>query len=146
MKKALCLLLLVVIATVSFAERVTVRLFSNNRIEAIYVSFDLGIYSLYGDSQLLEPELGEGMTVEVKPASTTGVTISVNGYLYGTFETAILRATDTACILCLNPKGVKQRTYEGDLLISAFDKKYTANRVTSSVCKQSYLALGLCET
>lgn len=135
--KLLCLTLFLTLSTATFAERVTVRLFSNNRIEAIYVSFDLGIYSLYGDNQLLEPELGEGMTVEILPV-TKGVSVAVNGYNYGIFETAILRATDTACILCLNPKGVKQRTYEGDLLVSAFDKNNL--KVINDVDFETYLA------
>lgn len=138
MKRITAVFFFLAFMAASHAERVTVRLFSNNRIEAMYVSFDLGIYSLYGDSQLLEPDLGEGMSVEVKPAATKGVTISVNGYLYGTFETAILRATDTACILCLNPKGVKQRTYEGDLLISAFDKNNL--KIINDVDFETYLA------
>ena len=89
------------------AERVKVRLFCNATIEAMYVSFDLGLYDLYGgtseaDIALLEPELGEGMSVELKPTAG-GVTVSVNSYLYGTFPQVQLRASDTACILCLKP-------------------------------------------
>ncbi|MBQ6955780.1 MAG: SpoIID/LytB domain-containing protein [Bacteroidales bacterium] len=138
MKRLFILLLLLSAAAMLHAERVTVRLFSNNRIEAIYVSFDLGVYTLYGDSQLLEPDLGEGMTVEIKPAAGKGVAIAVNGYSYGTFDSAVLRATDTACILCLNPKGVKQRTYEGDLIVTAFDRSNL--RVINDVDFETYLA------
>ena len=97
MKRFLFFLLLL-LPFVSNAEKVRVRLFSNNKVELIYVSFDLGQYDLFADSVLLEPSLGEGMSVELKPAAE-GVTVSVNGYLYGTFRQAILRATDTACIM-----------------------------------------------
>ncbi len=136
MKRFLFFLLLL-LPFVSNAENVRVRLFSNNKVELIYVSFDLGQYDLFADSVLLEPSLGEGMSVELKPAAE-GVTVSVNGYLYGTFRQAILRATDTACIMCLNPKGVKQRTYEGDLVVSAFDRSNL--KIINEVDFETYLA------
>ena len=129
--------LLLLLPFVSNAEKVRVRLFSNNKVELIYVSFDLGQYDLFADSVLLELSLGEGMSVELKPAAE-GVTVSVNGYLYGTFRQAILRATDTACIMCLNPKGVKQRTYEGDLVVSAFDRSNL--KIINEVDFETYLA------
>lgn len=134
------LFLLVILASVSsvFAERVKVRLFSNNNIGALYVSFDLGLYDLYAnDSLLLEPSLGEGMSVELIP-SATGVKVSVNSYEYGDFKQVCLRATDTACIMCLNPRGVKQRTYEGNLIITAFDKSNL--RIINDVDFETYLA------
>ena len=117
--KIAILLLFLFSASSLFAEKVTVRLFCNNRIEALYVSFDLGLYDLYGGADettatLLEPELGEGMSVEIKPEG------------------------DGACILCLNPSGVKQRTYEGDLLVSAFDKNNL--KVLNQVEFETYLA------
>lgn len=120
------------------AEKIDVRLFSNHKIEAIYVSFDLGLYDLFADENtLLEESLGEGMTVELKPGEG-GVTVAVNGYEYGTFRRVVLQATDTACIMCLNPKGVKQRTYEGDLVVTAFDR---ANlRIINHVEFETYLA------
>lgn len=120
------------------ADKVDVRLFSNNRIETIYVSFDLGYYDLYTDGDdLLESALGEGMSVELK-ATERGVYVAVNGYEYGTFKNAVLRATDTACIMCLNPMGVKQRTYEGDLVVSAFDKSNLC--IINHVEFETYLA------
>ena len=138
MKRTIIFIILSLSFMSAQAEKIKVRLFSNNKIEAIYVSFDLGLYDLYAnDTLLLEPELGEGMTVEIKPAPG-GVAISVNGYEYGNYRNATLRATDTACIMCLNPKGVKQRTYEGDLIVSAFDK---ANlKVINNVEFETYLA------
>jgi len=120
------------------ADKVKVRLFSNNRIDALYASFDLGLYNLYAnDSLLLDSGLGEGMTVELKP-SPSGVYVAVNGYEYGTFKRAVLRATDTACILCLNPRNVKQRTYEGDLVVSCFDKNTLL--IINEVEFETYLA------
>ena len=44
--------------------------------------------------------------------------VSVNDDDYGLFDTVRLIATDTACILCLNPEKCKQRTYEGSLEIT----------------------------
>lgn len=138
MKRLAFLFLFLAIVLSASAERVKVRLFSNNNIEALYVSFDLGLYDLYsGDSLLLEASLGEGMTVELIP-STSGVKVSVNSYEYGTYKQVILRATDTACIMCLNPKGVKQRTYEGNLVVSAFDARNL--RIINDVDFETYLA------
>lgn len=138
MKRLAFLFLFLAIVLTASAERVKVRLFSNNNIEALYVSFDLGLYDLYsGDSLLLEASLGEGMTVELIP-STSGVKVSVNSYEYGIYKQVILRATDTACIMCLNPKGVKQRTYEGNLVVSAFDARNL--RIINDVDFETYLA------
>lgn len=138
MKRLLLFLALLISVSMTYAEKVKVRLFSNNKIEAIYVSFDLGMYDLYADDgMLLEPSLGEGMTVELKPTAT-GVSIAVNGYEYGNFRSARLQATDTACIMCLNPKGVKQRTYEGDLVVSSFDKSNL--KIINEVEFETYLA------
>ena len=135
-------MLSVAVFMTAHAERVKVRLFCNATIEAMYVSFDLGLYDLYGgtseaDIALLEPELGEGMSVELKPTAG-GVTVSVNSYLYGTFPQVQLRASDTACILCLNPTGVKQRTYEGNLIVSTFNK--STLKIINDVDFETYLA------
>lgn len=138
MKRFLLIVLFLLILGNAFAEKVKVRLFSNNRIEALYVSFDLGLYDLYADdATLLEPGLGEGMSVEFKPGAN-GVSVAVNGYSYGTFNRVVLRATDTACILCLNPRNVKQRTYEGDLVVSLFDK--SCLKIINEVEFETYLA------
>ena len=138
MKRLVILAILLVSAVSSYAEHVKVRLFSNNNIETLYVSFDLGLYDLYADeSMLIEPSLGEGMTVEIMP-SASNVKVAVNGYEYGTFKQVLLRATDTACIMCLNPKGVKQRTYEGDLIVSAYDARNL--RIINDVDFETYLA------
>lgn len=138
MKQLAFLFLFLAIILTANAERVKVRLFSNNNIEALYVSFDLGLYDLYAnDTMLLDASLGEGMTVELLP-QTTGVRVAVNGYEYGTFNQVLLRATDTACILCLNPKGVKQRTYEGNLYVKAYDARNL--RIINDVDFETYLA------
>jgi len=138
MKRATIILLLLLSAFTASADKIKVRLFSNSNIEAINVSFDLGLYDLYAnDTLLLEPSLGEGMSVELLPTAT-GVKISVNGYEYGIYKQACIMATDTACIMCLNPTGVKQRTYEGDLLVSAYDKSNL--RIINSVEFETYLA------
>ena len=138
MKRLFFLLFFLALTMASNAERVKIRLFSNNNIEALYVSFDLGLYDLYAsDTLLLEKSLGEGMTVELLP-SASNVKVSVNGYEYGVFKQVTLRATDTACILCLNPKGVKQRTYEGNLVVSAYDARNL--RIINDVDFETYLA------
>ena len=138
MKRVAIILLLQLSAFTASADKIKVRLFSNSNIEAINVSFDLGLYDLYAnDTLLLEPSLGEGMSVELLPTAT-GVKISVNGYEYGIYKQVCIMATDTACIMCLNPTGVKQRTYEGDLLVSAYDKSNL--RIINSVEFETYLA------
>ncbi len=138
MKRVAIILFLLLSAFTASADKIKVRLFSNSNIEAINVSFDLGLYDLYAnDTLLLEPSLGEGMSVELLPTAT-GVKISVNGYEYGIYKQACIMATDTACIMCLNPTGVKQRTYEGDLLVSAYDKSNL--RIINSVEFETYLA------
>lgn len=117
---ALLILLLILGLTASAqTDRVKVRIFSTSTIETLYVSFDLGTYNLYAnDTALIESELGEGLSVEIK-RNGTQVHVAINGEDYGSFNNVKLVATDTACILCLNPQGVKQRTYEGNLIASA---------------------------
>ncbi len=96
MKRVAIILLLLLSAFTASADKIKVRLFSNSNIEAINVSFDLGLYDLYAnDTLLLEPSLGEGMSVELLPTAT-GVKISVNGYEYGIYKQACIMATDTA--------------------------------------------------
>lgn len=119
------------------AEKVKVRLFSNSRIEAMNISFDLGTYNLYAGDSLLESSLGEGLSVIIN-ASAEGVKLAVNDYEYGIFPSVTLRANDTACILCLNPKNVAQRTYEGDLTISSINS--TALKLINEVEFETYLA------
>ena len=119
MKKSLliiiCLLSLVVDAS---AERVRVRLFSNNSIDNIAISFDLGTYNIYADDTILiEPEVGIGKSIELTPVGQK-VHVTIDGYNYGNHNTIHFTANDTACILCLNPRNLKHRTYEGDLHVS----------------------------
>lgn len=103
---------------VSRAEHVRVRLFSGNTIQTLNVSFDLGYYNLYADGGLLiEDMIGEGRSVLIRVEDNM-LHVSVNDDDYGRFKNVRLEATDTACILCLNPEGCKQRTYEGDLELS----------------------------
>lgn len=111
----LCLLLLTVSAA---ADKVKVRLFSNNTVDLINVSFDLGTYNLYSnDSTLIEAEVGEGKSVELTPNGPQ-VHVAIDGYDYGSHNKVTFSATDTACILCLNPRNIKNRTYEGDLIVT----------------------------
>ena len=94
-----------------------VRLYSGNDISTLNVSFDLGNYNLYGNDALLEDMLGEGRSVLIRHEGKK-LHVSVNNDDYGLFDTVRLIATDTACILCLNPEKCKQRTYEGSLEIT----------------------------
>ena len=97
------------------ADRVKVRLFSNNSIDQIAISFDLVTYNIYADDTILiEPEIGVGKSIELTPAGQK-VHITIDGYNYGNHNTIHFTANDTACILCLNPRNIKHRTYEGDL-------------------------------
>ena len=137
MKRLFCILTLLLLCLHAEAERVKVRIFSNSRVEAINISFDLGEYALWADGTELESSLGEGMSVIVN-ASAAGVKLAVNAYEYGTFKQVELRATDTACILCLNPRNVAQRTYEGNLTISCINA--TALQLINDVDFETYLA------
>lgn len=112
----LCIMM-IVIPLGAKADHVRVRVYSNNTINALYVSFDLGEYNLYCDDLMIEPNLGEAKSVELKPKNGQ-IEVSINGYNYGSYAKARFEATDTACILCLNPTGIKQRTYEGNLEVT----------------------------
>ncbi|MBR1798538.1 MAG: SpoIID/LytB domain-containing protein [Bacteroidales bacterium] len=118
MKRHISIVLLLLISTGAFAERVKVRLFAGNAISILNVSFDLGYYNIYADGNLLlEDMVGDGRSVLIK-AEDKMLHVSVNDDDYGRFSSVRLEATDTACILCLNPVGYKQRTYEGNLLVN----------------------------
>lgn len=124
--------------TTAKAEKVKVRIFSNNTISAVTISFDLGQYNVYAnDSVLLESTLGEGASLTLKPASGR-VSVASDGYNYGTFDKVRFQATDTACILCINPSNVKQRTYEGDLIVTA--SKQNTLQLINEVEFETYIA------
>lgn len=113
------ILLLLFFVSTAMAEKVKVRIFSQNAISSVTVSFDLGQYSVYAnDTVLVEAAIGEGVSMTLKPSGGK-VSISSDGYFYGSFSKVRFMANDTACILCLNPSNVKQRTYEGDLIVTA---------------------------
>ena len=131
MKRLLPILLLLTVSLSASAERVRVRLYSTNNITSLNISFDLGAYNLYADgTHLLEDMVGEGRSVLVR-AESGKLHVSVNEDDYGLFSTLRLEATDTACILCINPEGCKQRTYEGNLDLSLLkgDKMLLVNDV-----------------
>ena len=115
MKRLLTIIVMLLAVMPAYADRVKVRLFSTNSVSTLNVSFDLGNYNLYGDdSTLIEDMVGEGRSVLIRPEGGR-LHVSVNDDDYGTFGKVRLEAVDTACILCLNPEGCKQRTYEGNL-------------------------------
>lgn len=117
MKRPLLILCFLLLVDNAFADRVKVRLFSNNSIDQIAISFDLGTYNIYADDTILiEPQVGVGKTIELTPAGRK-VHVTIDGYNYGNHNTIHFTANDTACILCLNPRNIKHRTYEGDLLV-----------------------------
>lgn len=111
----LCLLLLI---GPLHADRVKVRLFSNNSVDLINISFDLGSYDLIGnESEIISAKVGGDKSVELTPKGNQ-VHVSIDGYDYGSFAKVTFSANDTACILCLNPRNIKQRTYEGNLIVT----------------------------
>ncbi len=138
MKRILSILLLLSLTLAAHADKVKVRLYSNNTIKTLNVSFDLGYYNLYADGdQLIEDMVGEGRSVLIRPDGKQ-LHVSVNETDYGTFSTIRLEATDTACILCINPEGCKQRTYEGDLEISLL--KSGSLQLINNVEFETYIA------
>lgn len=120
------------------ADRVKVRIFSNNTVNRVYVSFDLGAYDLMAnDTTLLEAAMGEGKSVELYPDGKQ-VHVSVEGYAYGSYKSVSFKATDTACILCINPYNIKNRTYEGNLIVTV--NKSGALQLINDVEFETYLA------
>ncbi|MBO4599434.1 MAG: SpoIID/LytB domain-containing protein, partial [Bacteroidales bacterium] len=118
MKRVLLIISLLTLAYGAAADRVKVKLFSNNSIDYIAVSFDLGTYNIYADDTILiEPEVGVGKSIELTPSGKK-VHVAIDGYDYGNHNSVNFSANDTACILCLNPRKIKHRTYEGNLLVS----------------------------
>lgn len=118
MKRLLLILALLPLGLTARADHVRVRLFTANTIRTLNVSFDLGYYNLYADDTLLlEDMVGEGRSVLVRVEDKT-LHVSVNDDDYGRYKSIRLEATDTACILCINPEGGKQRTYEGNLEVT----------------------------
>ena len=106
------------LASSAHADRVKVRLFSNNSIDFITISFDLGTYNIYsGDTTILDAEVGAGKAIELTPSGKK-VHVAIDGYDYGDHNNVSFLANDTACILCLNPRNIKHRTYEGNLSVS----------------------------
>lgn len=119
MRRFLFILLLALVATAAAQpNHVRVRIFSAATIEQMTVSFDLGAYRLYADDTLLDSTLTEGTAIDIKRQGKT-VSVIVGNVDYGTHQLVRLEATDTACILCLNPRGTAPRSYEGNLEISA---------------------------
>ena len=60
MKRLLLILTLLLTCLSANADRVRVRLFTNNTIRTLNISFDLGYYNLYADDTLLlEDMVGE---------------------------------------------------------------------------------------
>ena len=119
MKRLLAILSILLLPYMLMADHVRVRLFSNATLTLLNTSFDLGHYNVYVDNdKLLDSIIGTGRSVAIK-AMDNKVQVSIDGHNYGTFRSARLQATDTACILCLNPRNAKQRTYEGNLDITS---------------------------
>lgn len=138
MRKVVLLFLLIVgVNFVAKADKVKVRLFVNNRIEWLNVSFDLGEYSLLAGDSVLESVVADGRSV-ILHSVPGGVSVAVNDLDYGVYPEVRLVASDTACILCLNPTGVKSRTYEGDLVVTAINS--TALMIVNDVEFETYIA------
>lgn len=118
MKRLSAILILLLLGFCATADRVKVRLYTNNSIDLINISFDLGTYNLYGnDTVLIAAAVGNDKSVALTPNGKQ-IHVSIDGYDYGNYPRVSFVATDTACILCLNPRNVKQRTYEGNLIAS----------------------------
>ena len=138
MKQLLILLVMILCSLAAYADRVQVRLFSNSSVSTLNISFDLGSYNLYADGDtLLEDHVGEGRSVLIR-AEGKRLHVSVNDNDFGTFGVLRLEATDTACILCLNPANSKQRTYEGNLIIKPL--KSNSLLIINDVEFETYIA------
>ncbi len=137
MKRVFIFIAILSLCINAFAEHVRVSLFSNSRISTLNVSFDLGQYNLYvDDDNLLEDKIGEGRSVLVQ-SDGTQLHVQVNEDDYGYYSKVRLVAQDTACIMCLNPNGFKQRTYEGNLEIRNREGKL---QIINDVEFETYIA------
>lgn len=138
LRRSLLLLALLLVATLAVrADRVRVRIFSAATIDRVSVSFDLGAYRLYADGALLDSLLTEGATVDLARKGGR-IEVSTPTFHYGTYGKVMLEATDTACILCINPRGVSQRSYEGNLEVTPAKSK--GLQLINDVEFETYLA------
>ncbi|MBQ7280538.1 MAG: SpoIID/LytB domain-containing protein [Bacteroidales bacterium] len=119
------------------AERVKVRIFSNVAVSQINISFDLGSYTLLGDDGVvIDTMLATGRSVAVQ-ASGNKMLLSVDGHNLDAYSTLQFIASDSAAILCLNPRNASQRTYEGNL---SFRSRSGRLEMVSDVDFETYLA------
>ena len=137
LKRTFLLVSMLLCALWAQTEEVRVRLYSTNRVEVISLSVDLGNYQLMVGDSVLETGASDEVACQIR-ASAKGVDLKINSMDYGTFSSLRLHALDTACILCLNPQGAKQRTYEGDVELSALNS--TALRIINVVDFETYIA------
>ena len=82
MKRFLAILLLLALATAAKADKVKVRLYSNNTISTLSISFDLGAYNLYVDgNRLLEDMVGDGRLVQIQAkGSRMNIKMTLNAF------------------------------------------------------------------
>ena len=138
MTKKAYILMLLLIPTVVFAEKVKVRVFSTANISTAKITFEKTSYTLVADEMdTIASGLSAGDFVEVTPFAKE-VVVAVNGKKMGNFATVSFVSTDDNAFLYISPKGCKQRSYEDDLIVTALSSKYL--QLINHVEFESYIA------
>lgn len=123
-KRNAYILMMLLIPTVVFADKVKVRVFSTANIAYTKISFENSTYSLVGDNvDTIAANLKRGDFVELTPFAKE-VVVSVNGQKKGNFESVSFLTNQDDAYFYISPKGYKQRSYEDDLHITALNSKY----------------------
>ena len=117
-KKNAYILIMLLIPSVLFAEKVKVRVFSTAKITYTKVSFENASYSLVGDNvDTIASNLKRGDFVELTPFAKE-VVVSINGQKRGNFSNVTFVSYQDDAYLYISPKGEKQRSYEDNLIVS----------------------------
>ena len=137
-KKNAYILIMLLIPSVLFAEKVKVRVFSTAKITYTKVSFENASYSLVGDNvDTIASNLKRGDFVELTPFAKE-VVVSINGQKKGNFSNVTFVSYQDDAYLYISPKGEKQRSYEDNLIVSALNNKYL--QLINHVEFESYIA------
>ena len=123
-KRNAYILMILMIPTLVFAEKVKVRVYSTANISYTKLTFENSTYCLVGDDvDTISQNLKRGDAIELTPFAKE-VVVTVNGDKKGSFSSVSVLAKQDDAYLYISPKGYKQRSYEDDLHITALNNKY----------------------
>lgn len=138
MPKKILILLLTVLPIFAFAGKVKVRIYSSSKIDQMNISFDVGKYVVKDASgTVLYDTLDMNGSIELKVVGGQ-IKTTINGYEVGSYATLDIVSADSSSIFCINPKGKKQRTYEGDIHVKVL--KNNQFLIVNEVDFETYIA------